>query len=179
MEEIKHDFDLEMISEISDEFNPEKFVENLEFSSIKDESSKSAFKEYGKELIQESISRGEKNPDRVFELMKDASEKTGELKFPLFPERYIELAYLSIQPFKRLWVHANSPELFSFEIKNCNIYESIKGEYSEEASEKMVCKETCFKIIDEAFDYFDFDIKKSLNKNMAEDGKCLFEIEKK
>jgi hypothetical protein len=36
--------------------------------------------------------------------MKKAIEKTGEMDFPPVPQRYIEIAYLSTQPFKRLWV---------------------------------------------------------------------------
>lgn len=180
MEEIKHDFNREMISELSEKYDPEEFVKDLDVSDADNiESSKSAFENYGKELARESISLGEKNPDRIFELMKNASEKTGELKFPLFPERYIELAYLSIQPIKRLWVNANSPELFSFEIKNCNIYESIKEEFGERASNKMICQGTCFKILDETFDHFDFDVEKSAPKTMAKDEKCLFEVVKK
>ncbi len=178
MKEIKHYFDGEMISKLSEKFDPEEFVKGLDVSEAEDIlSSKSAFEEYGEKLIKESITLGEKNKDRIFELMENAAEKTGELEFPLFPERYIELAYLSIQPIKRLWVNANSPELFSFEIKDCNIHKSIKEKLGQEAADKMACKETCFKIIEGSFDYFDFDIEKSMPKTMAQDEKCLFEIE--
>ncbi len=177
MSELKHDFKEELISELADEFDPSEFVKQLDISNGEDITScKSDFEEYGEVLIRKSIKIGEENPDRIYELMKDAAEKTGELKFPLFPERYLELAYLSIQPFRRLWVNANSPELFSFEIKNCALFNCIEEEYGEASSSKMACSTFCFKMIDEAFENFDFNIEKSMPENMAENEKCLFEI---
>ncbi len=173
-EKYDHDIDQEIIEDLSEMFDPSEFVEGLDGGDIEDE--RSAFREYGSDLIEKSIELGEQSTDRTFEVMKQAAEKTGELKFPLFPERYIELAYLSIEPFKRLWVNANSPELLSYELKDCDVYDAIEEEYGEEGCSKMACKETCFAMLDGAFGHFDFDVDKSLEMNMYDDGKCLFKV---
>lgn len=177
LEKYDHDIDQDLIKKLSKMFDPSEFVENLDNGDIEDK--KSAFREYGSNLIEKSIELGEQSTDRTLEVMEQVAEKTGELKFPLFPQRYIELAYLSIEPFKRLWIDANSPKIFSYELKNCNVYDAIEKNYGEEACNKMACQETCFAILEGAFDHFDFDVEKSLEMNMAEDGKCLFKVKKK
>lgn len=179
MEKHNYEFDIEMINEISEEFDSQMFVDRLEVSSSDEiEQKEDSFTEYGKNLIKKSIELGEENKDRTYELLMKAAEKTGELKFPLFPERYIELAYLSIQPFKRLWINSNSPEVFSYKIENCSLYNAIENNCGKDASEKMICQETCFAILEEAFRYFDFDIKSVMESNMAEDESCVFKVER-
>lgn len=177
MEKYDHDIDQDLIEKLSKMFDPFEFVDDLDSGDIKDK--KSAFREYGSSLIEKSIELGEQSTDRTLEVMKQTAEKTSELKFPLFPERYIELAYLSIEPFKRLWINANSPEVFSYELKNCNVYDAIEEKYGEGACSKMACQEACFAILDGAFNHFDFDVEKSLEMNMSEDGKCLFRVRRK
>jgi len=179
MENYNLELDEEMINELSEEFAPMNFVKTLKLSephSIED--AKASLEQYGRELARKSIEKGEKRIDRVYHVMKKAIEKTGEMKFPFILQRYLEIAYLSIQPFKRLRIVANSSKILSYRLNECSLYKAIEEEYGKEAAGKMVCKSACFALIEEILSHFDFDIKPSLEASMAEDGKCQFKIER-
>ena len=180
MERYNFDLDQEMIKVLSKEFDPLHFVKALELSHVKDlEDIKSSFENYGRKLARRSIERGEERTDRTYDVMKKAIEKTGEMDFPLIPQRYIEIAYLSTQPFKRLWVLLNSPKVFSYRLNECTIHQAIRKEHGGELANTMVCKSACLAIIDEIFSYFGFKVEPSLEANMEGAGYCLFKIEKK
>src|SRR4030042_911595 len=171
MEQYQFDLDQEMIKALSEEFDPMNFIKALR--------SPEDFEIYGRNLARRSIEKGEEKTDRIYEVMKKAIEKTGEMKFPLAPQRYVEIAYLSTQPFKRLWVLMNSPKVFSYRLNECSVYQAIKKERGEELLQKMVCKSACLAMIDEIFSHFGFGIKSSLEVSMAEAGYCQFRIENK
>ena len=179
MEKYNLDLDEGMMKEMSEEFAPVNFVKSLKLSkphSIED--ARASLEEYGRELARRSVEKGEKRIDRVYHVMKKAIEKTGEMKFPFIPQRYLEIAYLSIQPIRRLRIVTNSPRIFSFRLNECSLYKAIEEEYGKEAADKMVCKSACFALIEEILSHFDFNIKPSLEASMADDGKCQFKIER-
>jgi hypothetical protein len=180
MEQYNFDLDQEMIKVLSEEFDPLHFVKALGSLGPKDfEHIKASFENYGRNLARRSIEKGEERTDRTYEVMKKVIKKTGEMNFPLIPQRYVEIAYLSIQPFKRLWVLMNSPKVFSYRLNECSIYQALKKEQGEELANRMVCKSACLAMIDEIFSHFGFDIKSSLEVSMADAGNCQFRIEKK
>jgi len=180
MEQYHFDLDQEMIKALSEEFDPLHFVRTLGSSGQKDfEEIMTSFENYGRNLARRSIKKGEERTDRTYEVMKKAIEKIGEMNFPLIPQRYVEIAYLSIQPFKRLWVLMNSPRVFSYRLNECSIYQALRKEQGEELANRMVCKSACLAMIDEIFSHFGFDIKSSLEESMADAGNCQFRIEKK
>ena len=180
MEKYKFDLNEEMMEELSEEFDPLNFVKTLELPDPKAiEGASASFEKYGRNLARKSIEKGEERPDRIYEVMKKAIEKTDEMKFPFIPQRYVEIAYLSIQPFRRLRILLNSPKAFSYRLSECSLYKAVEEEYGKEAANKMVCKSACFAIIEEIFSHFGFDIESSLEASMAGDGKCQFKIERK
>jgi len=180
MEQYNFDLDQEMIKVLSEEFDPLHFVTTLELSRVKDlEDIKASFEDYGRKLARRSIGRGEERTDRTYEAMKKAIEKTGGMVFPLVPQRYIEIAYLSIQPIKRLWVLLNSPQVFSYRLNACAIHQVIRKGHGGELANSMVCKSACLAIIDEVFSHFGCMVESSLEANMATAGYCQFKIGKK
>jgi len=180
MEEHEFNLDQEMLVELSVEFDAAKFLTSLGLKDAKNiEGASAAFEKYGRDLARRSIEKGEQRTDRVYEAMKQVIEKTGEMKFPLIPQRFVEIAYLSIQPIKRLRILANSPKVLSYRLNGCSVYDAVAKEHGEEAAKKMVCKSACFGLIDEIFSHFDIDIESSLQASMAGDGKCQFKIEKR
>ena len=180
MEQYNFDLDQEMIRVLSEEFDPLHFVKALELSHVKDlEDIKISFEQYGRKLARRSIEKGEERTDRTYETMKKAIEKTGEMNFPLVPQRYIEIAYLSTQPFKRLRVISNSPQVFLYRLNECTIHQVIRKEHGGELANSMVCKSACLAIINEIFSHFRCRIESSLEANMASAGYCQFKIEKK
>jgi hypothetical protein len=180
MEQYNFDLDQEIMKALFEEFDPLHFVKALELSHVKNlEDIKASFEDYGRKLARRSIEKGEERTDRTYEVMKKAIEKTGEMNFPLVPQRYIEIAYLSTQPFKRLWVLSNSPKVFSYRLNECSVYQAIKKEHGEELANRMVCKSACLSMIDKIFSHFGFKVEPSLEAIMASAGYCQFRIEKK
>lgn len=180
MEKRAPDLDQEILESLLKEFDPESFVKGLKLRYPKGiEVAASSFEEYGRNLVRKGIEVGEKRTDGIYEVMKEAIEKTGELRFPFLPQRYIEIVYLSIQPFKRLWTLMNSSEAYSYKLNKCSVYKAIEKEYGEEAAKRMTCKKFCLAIIDEAFSYFGFDVETSMEANMVDDGKCEFMVNRK
>jgi len=179
MEKYEFDLDQEMLKDISEEFEPFSFVNELKLRNPKSiTNARDDLINYGKKLALKSIEKGQERTDRIYEVMKEAIDKTGEMDFPLIPQRYIEIAYLSIQPIKRLWILSNNHEVFSYKIKDCNLYRAIEKEYGKETAQKMVCNQVCFAIIDAVFSCFSFNVGISHIATIASDGKCQFKIEK-
>ncbi|MBW2324083.1 MAG: hypothetical protein JRF41_11315 [Deltaproteobacteria bacterium] len=59
---------------------------------------KAIFEEYGRNWIRQSQKLGEEYPDRTYEVLLEAIDKTGGyLRFALAPQRFLEIAYLSTQ----------------------------------------------------------------------------------
>jgi hypothetical protein len=180
MEKYNFDLDERIIKDLSEEFDPQSFVNDLELPNPMDFKAMTiSFENYGKDLARKSIIMGEKSPDRTYEVMKQAIAKTGEMTFPLVPQRYIEIAYLSTQPFKRLWVISNNPKVFSYRLKECHIYQATRQKYGEEVANKMACKSACFAMLNEIFSHFGLPVESSLETSMADAGSCQFRIEKK
>lgn len=180
MEQYNFELDQEMMRVLSQEFDPLKFVKSLRsLGSMNFEKIQTSFENYGRNLARASIEKGEHRPDRTYEVMKKAIDKTGEMSFPFIPQRYVEIAYLSIQSFKRLRVLLNSPEVFSYRLIDCSMYQTIKTEYGEKLASSMPCKSACFAMINEIFSHFGFYIKSSLEASMASAGNCQFSVEKR
>lgn len=180
MEEHKFDLDQELLKELSEEFDILSFIKGLKVKyPVNIQEASDTLGEYGKNLARKSIEKGEQSIDRVYEVIKQIIEKTGEMKFPLVPQRYVEIAYLSIQPIKRLRILENSSWALCYRLNGCTIYDAIAAEYGEEAAKKMVCKSSCFALLNEIFSHFDLAIESSQKTSMASDGQCQFKIEKK
>jgi len=174
------DLDQEILKDLLKEFDPESFVKGLKLQYPKDiEGAASSFEEYGRNLVRKGIEVGEERTDGVYEIMKEAIEKTGEMRFPFLPQRYIEIAYLSIQPIKRLWTLMNNSEAYSYKLNKCSVYKAIEKEYGEEAARRIACKKFCLAIIDEAFSHFGFNVEMSMEGNMVDNGNCQFMVKRR
>jgi len=178
MDRYNFDLDQELLKELAEEFDPLNFVKGLILNEPKDvEDARTSFERYGTHLAIKGIKKGEERPDRIYEVMKEAIEKTGEMHFPLIPQRYIEIAYLSIQPIRRIWILSNDDRVFSYRLNDCTIYHAIEKGNGEQKAKKMVCKYLCFAIIREIFSHFGFNVDTFLDANMESHGKCQFRIE--
>lgn len=176
MPEYMFDLDYNLVKTIQEEFNPEKLGDKL--NDMDKNNLEPFFSEYGEKLMDMSLDLGEKYSDRKYEVLKEAIEKTGSMKFPLLPQRFIEIAYLGIQPFKRLWLSANTPKLFSYKVNKCSIYEELKN-LGEDAIKDLPCKNMCFSLLKKAFSEFGLNIDIEMTSNFNDDGECVFVVKNK
>ena len=173
----------EMLNAIEEEFSPEKIASHLA-DSVKgknqeeiDPIGEKIFTRYGIELMERSYELGEDYPDRTYEVIKEAAESTGTFTFPLIPQRFIEIAFLSIQHIATLPVMVNNARELDFEVHDCRIYDQIKIKAGETVAQKLTCKNGCLKACETIFSKFGFnDAAIEMKATTNTDGYCEFRI---
>lgn len=176
----------EMLNTIEDEFSPEKIASRLA-EAVKGKSPEEVarigeemFIRYGADLMKRSYELGEEYMDRTYEVIREAAESTGSFTFPLIPQRFIEIAYLSTQHIGTLPVMVNNANELIFQIKDCKIYEQIKTKVGEDIARKMTCKIGCLKACETIFSQFEFsDVSIGMNAATNQEGYCEFRIAQK
>ena len=124
----------------------------------------------------------DKYRDRTYELLLEESKKAGgRFYFPHVPQRFLEMAYLSVHlmPIVKI-ITSNAKELsFKVDEKDCSIYNSLKPLISEDDLKSLPCQNACLFCLKTLFDNFNMDVDLKMPKKMSEDGFCLFEVIKK
>ncbi len=175
LKKYRYDLNYEMVKTIGEEFGPQKWVKRLVDSN---ESPGDFFARYGEELMARCLELGDKNTDRSYEVLKEAIRKMGSMKFPLLPQRFVEIAYLSTQPFKRLRIYANTPKIFSYGLGECSIYQELKGKFSDDVLRTLPCKNVCISLLKKVFSSFDLDVIITMDSTLAEGSECRFTVKK-
>ncbi|WXG41697.1 MAG: hypothetical protein WED07_13195 [Candidatus Freyarchaeum deiterrae] len=168
----------ELFNTIEKEFDAEAIAKKYaKTKSIKD------FEEYGKQLMKRTmeLSNQEKYRDHTYEILIEAAKKTGELVFPHVAQRYIEIAYLSVQLMPLLQVEANNSQEFSFRVfeNDCKIYQSLKNLISEKELKELPCQAACLSCLKTVFDEMEFKVELTMPEKMPESGDCYFQAVKK
>jgi len=186
-EAASYSFDLaeEMIQTIHDEFDPEKVTDA--FKELVDRTSKDElpakaeefWADWGQRWMTRSLELGEKYNDRTYVVLKAAAEKTGVLGFPLIPERFVEIAYLSTQPIYTVPVVENGARGLTFKMAFCDYYKGNREKVGEEITDELHCKAMCLAACQTAFEGFGFKVNVGMDYTMPEDGFCQFSIRKK
>ena len=179
-ERLPYDLNVDMLNAIEKEFDVKKLVEKFaqdlagigkkEIESV----AKRTFGEYGKNFMKRTLELGERYTDQTYEILKTAIKKTGSLKFPHVPQRFIEIAYLSIQPFRELNVVENNQYRFIFRIDNCSIFKALKETCGEEVAKQMPCKHACLTASETLYKDLDMKTSVSMDASMAENEYCQF-----
>lgn len=172
----------EMLQMIAEEFNPEKTVQRYA-EAVKnmdrEVAAKEIFGEYGTKLGKRSIQLGNEYSDRTYEVMLAMVDHTGgAYKFPLVPQRFLEIAYLSILNRFTFPVIINSSQEFVFKINGCPIFASLKGVCENEHLEGIPCRLGCINLIKTAFSYFDLDVVIEASTDPISANECKFRVTK-
>jgi hypothetical protein len=173
----------EMLNTIEEEFSPEKiatrFAEAVAGKSREeaDRIGGEIFTRYGTDLMKRSYELGEEYPDRTYEVIKEAAEDTGAFTFPLVPQRFIEIALLSIQHISTVPVIVNNAGELVFQVKECKIYDQIMTKAGEDVAGQLTCKNGCIKAWETIFARFGFqDVAVGMNAATNKEGYCEFKI---
>lgn len=138
------------------------------------------FKEYGKSLMERTYELGSKPEysDRIYELMQIAAKDTGgEVRFPHVPQRFIEIAYLSVHFMGILRIRVNNMKELTFTVneKHCGIYGHLKEGLSEDELKTLPCQEACMTSVTRIFELLKMDgVTVSQTEKMPEVGVCTF-----
>jgi len=185
----RYSFDLhqDMMEILQQEFEIEKVVSNFEKACVDkgeteiDEIGKQIFGEYGKDLTERALQLGQEYPDRTYEVLRYTNDKlNGAYLFPLIPQRFIEIAYLSTHPEMRtLRVTENNSQRFSYKVdERCHFFHLLKGECGERVANLLPCKHSCLTIAQTAFSSWGLDVITEMVASMTNEGFCKFAVRK-
>lgn len=172
----------DMFTMISEEFDPEKVAEQYA-KEVKgnspDTAAQTVFGAYGKNLAKRSLQLGNEYSDRTYEVMLEMVDHTGgAYKFPLLPQRFLEIVYLSVLDRFAFPVRVNSSQEFIFEIDDCPIFEALKTKCEKKDIENIPCRQGCINLIRDVFQFFDLDIMLEAQTSPGQSNLCVFRVTK-
>jgi hypothetical protein len=121
---------------------------------------------------------GEKHTDATYETTKKYIEKTGCMYFPLVPQRFVEIAYLSTQDIFTLPIVQNNGENLTYKLAMCSTFKAVKEHCGEETANALPCKHACLSALETLFKDLDIPITLVMEATMPEDDYCQFSATK-
>ena len=132
------------------------------------------FGDYGVQWMKRSRELGEHYSDSTYEMLKKAIEKTGVMYFPLVPQRFVEIAYLSVMSFLTLSVVQNNGEKLAYKLTACDIYENIKRQCGTDVASLLPCRYACLSALNTLFQDLNIKVTISMEATMPKNGYCQF-----
>ena len=176
-----------MMQTIENDFSPEKIGKEY-CNLVKDKNDVEIekigvnfFKNYGQKLMEKSLDLGERFPDRTYEILRENADRTNSMYFPLIPQRFIEIAFLSIQRIPVLKVIENNSRNFLFKVENCKVYKNVEKNCGNKIARLMLCRHGCLELCRIAFKGFGInqsELKFDMLEKTNEKGFCLFQVSK-
>ena len=182
-EKKKFSFELheEMMKAVAQEFAPEDISKKLaEAARGKSDEEipgigERIFTDFGVKWGTRTVALGETYMDRTYEIMRESIEQTGSPSFPLIPQRFIEIAYLSTQQISTLPVIENNYRRLIFRIEKCRTYQSISEGCGEEVAQALTCRHGCLGLCLSIMENLEIqDIKAEMSARTPDDGFCEF-----
>jgi hypothetical protein len=179
--ELSFELHEEMMGLIAQEFSPEDIAKSLT-DTLKGKSQdeipeigERLFADYGVRWGQRVVELGESYMDRTYEVLKESLEQTGSPTFPLVPQRFIEIAYLSTQELSVLTVIENNFARIIFRIENCKTYQGITKGCGEEVARLLTCRQGCLSLCRTIIEGLDIDeVAEEMTGTTPEKGYCEF-----
>lgn len=167
----------ELFQQIENEFNCEALSKRYAETKNLD-----VFKEFGQSWMKRTIELGkmDKYMDHTYEMIKQVAEKFN-LNFPNEPQRFIEIANLSIHAMSNVYIYTSNRSELSYKILSgeCNIYRALKENLTIDELKEMPCKSVCMEALHELFPHFGFDVTIEMLTTMAQNGECFFKSQLK
>ncbi|MFX0133694.1 MAG: hypothetical protein ACFFDN_08625 [Candidatus Hodarchaeota archaeon] len=144
---------------------------------------KSIFNDFGKNWMKKTLELGnqEQYIDHTYEMIKKIGEKTGQGLFPNGPQRFIEIAYLSVHLMGNVNIHTSNLYELSFKVlkDQCKIYKTLESDLPPEELKELPCKGTCTEALKTLFEDFKISVDLSMPHMIPADGECFFMVKKK
>lgn len=173
----------DMLSLIEKEFSPQEIAASLAAAvegkpSVEiPEIGKKIFGEQGRHWAERVLDLGESYLDRTYEVLREAIETTASPAFPLIPQRFIEIAYLSTQKISTLPVVENNIRRLIFRIEACRTYQAISDRLGQETAGFLVCRQGCLNLCQGIMEGLRLEgIETEMSAKTPEQGYCQFII---
>ena len=169
----------EMMGIIAREFTAKDLAEKFA-KAVSEKGLESATKEvlevFGNQLGHRSLQLGDEYSDRTYEMILETADQTGTYKFPLLPQRFLEIAYLSIQELYAFPVRINTHNLLRYEIGDCKIFQELKKQCAEEDIKGIPCKAACESLIKTVCSHYDCDVRVEADTDPVGKNICVFDV---
>ncbi len=139
-----------------------------------DKVAREVFGDYGRGLMQRTMQLGEEFTDRTYETLKEIIDRTGTLYFPLVPQRFLEIAYLSTQPIYEFPIVQNNGEKLVYKMTECGTFAALKQVCGEAVASSMPCRYACLSALETLFRGLDITVTIKMEATFARDGHCQF-----
>ncbi len=181
VKKLSYELNEDMLGLLNKEFDVKEVVARFESAVAEkdlNEASQDVFGEYGQRLAHRALQLGDEYSDRTYEVMLEMIDRTGSYKFPLLPQRFLEIAYLSIQDLFAFPVRINSSSILCYEICDCKVFEELKSQCPGKALDEVPCKAACINLIKTIVGHFDLDVNIDAINEPLENKRCVFTIRK-
>jgi hypothetical protein len=178
------ELDMEMIGLLRKEFDPiivvDEFANEISGKKVNeiDAIAKKVFGKYGEDWMHKTLQLGEAYPDRTYEMLKEAVDDTGEMKFPLVLQRFIEIAYLSTQQFRILPIVENWAKRLVYRVKDCYTFKTEIEKCGQETANLLPCRYACLAACKTALEGLGLDATVEMEATMVKDSYCQFTLKK-
>ena len=132
------------------------------------------FTDYGREWMKRTIQLGEEHHDRTYEVLKTAAEHAKRYRFGIFPQRFLEIAYLAIQDFSSLPIKECTAQRLRYQIKDCTVFKQLQARGGDQLTRPMPCRHACLTALQTVHDDLGLDATVSMPHAMVPDGYCEF-----
>jgi hypothetical protein len=176
---------MDMLGLLRKEFDPALIVREFAESLAEkgdlgiDPVAEKVFGKYGEDWMRKTIQLGEEYPDRTYEVLREAMERTGELYFPLVIQRFIEIAYLGTQQFRKLDIVENWAGRLVYDVKDCHTFKSLQEICGVEVAKRWPCSHACLAALRTAAQELNSDFGVETEATMVKDGHCQFVLTKR
>lgn len=179
-----YDLNPDMLEMLHQEFGPDKVVSQFA-EAIKgkkeseiDKIAERIFSEYGRQWMKRTLQLGEEYQDRTYEAMRSMIDHTGELFFPLVPQRFIEIAYLGAHGLLKVPVLENWLRRLVYQVPDCLTLRLINEKCGQKIADKQPCQYACLSALETLFKELDLEVKTERQGATSEKKYCEYRISK-
>lgn len=135
---------------------------------------------YGVDWIRKSLQLGEEYPDRTYEVLREAFDATGGSgRFPLLPQRFLEIGYLSTFDMELLPIMENNPRRLVYRVEDCKMFQTLGQVCGENVSTMMPCRHACLSACRTLFNDLDYpEVMIDMEASSSKEGFCQFSIKR-
>ena len=180
--EYSFELNTDMLKIIAQEFKPATVVSNFA-QAVKGKKGKEVevigkrvFEEYGRDWMKRTIQLGEEYPDRTYEVMKAAADKTGMLVFPHIAQRLLEIAYLSAHELSTLPIVENNYPNLIYKMVNCLIWSNMKETCGDAIANLLPCRYACLAACETVGQELGTDLTLEMKATTPKGGYCEFAL---
>lgn len=178
MSKRSYDLSQEMIERLTKEANIHatinKLAEELKGGDNFADVAKRYFSNYGRDWAKKTLELGERYTDQTYENLKEVAKHVKGVIFPHFPQRFVEIGYLAIQPFEYVPIHQNNHQALSYRIPGCFVYQELRCKCGNQVAEQLPCQHSCLNFAQIICEYFNLPVYTKMTSSMPVEGFCQF-----